>query len=452
MDYNDKNKLLYNSKVIRNYVDLIKLKYHAIVNVEELLKYADIEPIQVGDDGVWFSQSQINRFYEKLVALTGNQDIAYDAGKHTVSPQAIGMLKQFFLAFGTPEKAFERIANAAKQLTRSADYSSEKVGQNKVKVIVKLKEGIKEEDFQCRNRMGYFVGVFKLFGFDNQPDIKHDTCMFKNGGDICEYFITWEESVSWINIIKDSIYNIFLKKIISKYFQDLTEKSEEHYKPYEDLYNEINTNYAYSLMNREISEILTNQDNIDGILSQIINVLRQRLKYERGLIMLTNEDKTKLIYKAGFGYTETQAKNFKKFYGFNIENKSKGAFIRSFLERKPIYVKDITKQFDELSDRSKKIAKELGVKNFLCCPILFADTSIGILAVEPLEASKKIIEQDMILLMGIAQQIGLKIQLLKKEQQTIVKEKEDFAKKVIHNIRQPVVTIHTTIEVIKRDF
>ena len=335
MDDNDKKILLYNSKLIRNYVNLIRLKYPAIVNVEELLKYADISSTQVDDDSVWFSQTQINRFYEKLVAVTGNQDIAYDAGKYTVSPQAIGVLEYFFLSFGTPEKALERIVNTANQLTRSADYSLIKVGHNQVKITVKLKKGIKEEDFQCRNRIGYFAGVFKLFGLKKPPEIIHDKCMFNNGWNICEYFIKWEDSKSWINILKDSIYNNYFKQWLNPKYENL----------YEDLYNEIDTNYSLTLMIKEISEILIIQNNINDLFTQIMNILKQRLRYKRGLIMLSNQEQTKLIYKSGFGYTVTPKKILQEFNGLYVDKLSKAPFIRSFLDRKPIYLRGITNRF-----------------------------------------------------------------------------------------------------------
>ena len=57
---------LYNSRIVDNYIKLIKTKY-PYINVEELLHYAGMETYQVADEGTWFTQTQINRFQEKYI-------------------------------------------------------------------------------------------------------------------------------------------------------------------------------------------------------------------------------------------------------------------------------------------------------------------------------------------------------------------------------------------------
>ena len=67
------NDPLYNSRIINNYIKLIKNQYRYI-NIEELLIYAGMEPYQVEDEGHWFSQNQINRFHARLKEATGKKD------------------------------------------------------------------------------------------------------------------------------------------------------------------------------------------------------------------------------------------------------------------------------------------------------------------------------------------------------------------------------------------
>ncbi len=63
---------LYNSRIVNNYIKLIKSQY-SYINIEELLNYAGMELYQVEDEGHWFSQNQINKFHQRLKELTGNQ-------------------------------------------------------------------------------------------------------------------------------------------------------------------------------------------------------------------------------------------------------------------------------------------------------------------------------------------------------------------------------------------
>ena len=55
------NEPLYNSRIINNYIKLIKSQY-SYINVEELLKYAGMELYQIEDEGHWFTQNQIDKF------------------------------------------------------------------------------------------------------------------------------------------------------------------------------------------------------------------------------------------------------------------------------------------------------------------------------------------------------------------------------------------------------
>lgn len=69
---------LYNSRITNTYIKLINRKY-SYINVNELLRYAGIEPFPFEDEGHWFTQTQINRFHERLIDLTGNKNITRDA-------------------------------------------------------------------------------------------------------------------------------------------------------------------------------------------------------------------------------------------------------------------------------------------------------------------------------------------------------------------------------------
>ena len=60
------NRPLYNSRIIDTYIKLIKRNY-SYINVDELLSFAEMEAYQVKDEGHWFTQKQVNMFYEKLV-------------------------------------------------------------------------------------------------------------------------------------------------------------------------------------------------------------------------------------------------------------------------------------------------------------------------------------------------------------------------------------------------
>ncbi len=431
-----KNKPLYNSKIIKIYLQLIKNKY-SYVDIYEILNYAGIEPYQVDDEGHWFTQEQIDRFYEKLVKLTGNPNIAREAGRYAASPDALGLIRQYILSLVGPAKVYEFIGEYANKFTRSSHYKSKKIKRNRVEITVTPFKGIEEKIFQCENRMGFWEAIALLFNY-RLPKIEHPECMF-HGGNVCRYIISWEESLSArlnrlvvylallflvLNIIFFIFYpeiSLFALPLSAILILTLTNVSasiknkelEASLKNFQDASEEvlenIQINYDQAFLINEIGQVLSKQTKIENILSETIQILQNRLDYDRGIILLANEDKTKLIPQTGFGYDFEQYEYIKN-TNFHLDKpESKGPFIVAFREQKPILVNDLDEIALNLSPRSLQFAKKLGTKSFICCPIVYNEESLGILAVDNVKSKRPLLQRDINLLMGIATEIGISI-------------------------------------------
>ncbi len=431
-------KALYNSRIIDNYIKLIEKKYN-FINIEELLSYAGMETYQVADEGGWFTQSQINKFQEKLSELTKNKSIAREAGAYAASPDALGTMRRYVLGLIGPQNAYELIGKYASKFTKSATFISKKISSNKVEIVVAPKDGVTEKPFQCENRLGFFDAIATAFNY-NLPEIEHPECIFK-GGEVCRYRISWENSFASIVIkIRDSLAIPFLitagilffavPKTVFIFFvlscltilsvltgiafkseaAELKNAVENLSWASENLIEQVNINYENSLMINEIGQALSKENDLDGILSQVLNVLEGRLDYDRGLILLANKDKTRLISKAGFGYTLDELSKFMMSTGFHLDKKnSKGVFINCFNQQRPFLVNNIDEIKDDLSERSLHFAKQMGVKSFVCCPIVFENESLGILAVDNINTKRALVERDVNILLGIAPQIAVSI-------------------------------------------
>jgi uncharacterized protein (TIGR02266 family) len=177
----------------------------------------------------------------------------------------------------------------------------------------------------------------------------------------------------------------------------------------DSLLEQIRINYSNALVTNEIGKALSTYTNTDDIPANIIRILENRLDYDRGLILLTNAERTKLELKAGFGYSKFEEERFGKL-SFHLDRaESKGIFVVSFREKKPFLVNNLDEIEDSLSERSLTIAKKMGTHSFICCPIVHEDTAIGILAVDNVKSKRPLVQSDMSLLMGIASVIGLSI-------------------------------------------
>ncbi len=445
-----KNTPLYNSRLIDTYVKYIKTAY-PLVSVSEILAYSNIKAYELADQGHWLTQTQVDRFYEKLVQLTGNEKIAREAGRYAASPDAMGIVRQHSLGLVGPANAFKLIGRTAPNLTKSAIYESQAIAPNKVRVEVTPRPGVNEQPFQCENRIGFWEALVMMLG-NNMPTVKHPECIFK-GDPKCTYIISWERplsstlktlrlclaasSAAALGFASFQTPDIALKLLAPStlfglislsFFIERREKNEilgnvsEIKDSSDQLLDQINRNYNNALMANEIGQAISSQtnfkhieqtigsiSNIDEILKDVIQILNKRLDYDRGLILLTNQDRTALVFRAGYGYSEKH-QDMLRSTSFHLDNPhSKGMFVVSFHKQEPFLINDISELENNLSSRSRALAEALGVHSFICCPIICDGEAIGILAVDNLRSKRSLVHSDLTLLMGIAPVIGISI-------------------------------------------
>ena len=376
-DYNSDTPL-YGSRGIDTYINLIKTRYSHI-NVNELLGYAQMEPYQVKDEGHLFTQKQINLFYEKLVQLSGNPNIAREAGQYAASPESLGSLRRYVLGFIGPVKAYELIGTYANKITKSCEYKSKETGKNKVEIVATPYKGVKEEPYQCENRMGYWDAVSTIFNY-KLPQIDHPECLFK-GGKSCRYIVSWQESpiivwekirnltgivlailflaspfvfspwIAFSTVLPTSLAIIFCLNWYTSTLntKDLREAVGSLHESSDELIEQININYESALLINEMGQALSKELELGNILANLVEILQKRLDYDRGLILLANKDKSRLISKAGFGYETEELSQFMMSSGFNLDRKeSKGVFVNCFKNQKPYLVNNIDQIKDDL--------------------------------------------------------------------------------------------------------
>ena len=428
---------IYNSRIIDSYIQLLKRRY-SFVDIDEILEYAGMKAYEVSDQGHWFTQKQIDRFYAIVKHKTGNENIAREAGKFAASPESMGVMRQYALGLIGPSKVYERIRMVTARMTKSSIYESRKLSHNCIEITVTPRKGMEEKPFQCENRIGFWEAIAEMFN-TRLPRIDHPQCMFK-GDKICRYLVTWEEQGSALwrtarniallvlflitmtfglidlrialgTILPISAAIVFILTFITLYQEKREIKSilSNFQNTSNELIEQIETNYNNSRLTNEIGETITSQTNIEGVLSKVVQLFQRRLNYDRGVIMLTNPERTRLIFRAGFGYTGDKLELLKR-TAFHLDRQdSAGMFVASFKEQKPFLVNDITEIGPLLSPRSQAFAREMGSQSFICCPIICDGTSLGILAVDNLRSKKPLVESDLSLLLGIAHVIGISV-------------------------------------------
>ncbi len=428
---------LYNSRIVDFYIRLLKSKY-SYVDIDEVLEYSGMKAHEIADQGHWFSQDQIDRFHAIVSQKTNNENISREAGRYAASPEAAGTLHQYVLGLIDPAKVYEHIGQQTARVTKSSIYESKRLGRNTIEIRVTPREGTREKPFQCENRIGFWEAIAELF-HSRLVHIEHPQCMFK-GDPICRYIISWEtqRSAIWksarnialillvagclafgfidprmalttfvpISVIIFIVLTLIAERIekqeIKSILGNLQGSSNE-------LLEQIEVNYNNSRLTNEIGESLATQTTVEGVLSEVIKLFQKRLNYDRGLIMLTNPERSRLIFRGGFGYSQDKLQILKR-SAFHLERPdARGVFVACFKEQKPYLINDLSDIGHSLSPRSQAFAKEMGSQSFICCPIICESKSLGVLAVDNLRSKKPLVESDLSLLQGVAHVIGISL-------------------------------------------
>jgi HD-GYP domain-containing protein (c-di-GMP phosphodiesterase class II) len=428
---------LYNSRIIDTYLKLIRSKY-PFVNITEILEAAHMQPYEVADQGHWFSQRQVDTFHERASRLTGSSNLAREAGRYAASPDASGVMRQYVLGMLGPATVYELINLATPNFTRSAVYQSRKVSSNTIEITVTPKPGIRERQFQCDNRTGFLEAVGLVFQRD-MPRVDHPECVFR-GNSCCRYLITWEPSrfslkrfigvgllallvltvclaLAWSLataleiVVPVALLMIFALVLVNLKEENLSlRKRLDNLKGSSDeLIEQINLNYNNARVTNEIGQAISRHTKVDDILASVVQVLETRLDYDRGLILLATPERSKLMFRAGFGYPADKIEMLTNTTFHLNRPESQGVFVVSMREQKPFLVNDINELDGQLSLRSLEFAKKLGSQSFICCPIICEGESVGILAVDNLKTKRPLLQSDISLLMGIAPVIGISI-------------------------------------------
>ncbi|MBU4425611.1 MAG: GAF domain-containing protein, partial [Proteobacteria bacterium] len=407
---------IYNSRIIKTYLEYLS-KHYPDVDIDSLLDYAKMIKPEVEDPAHWFSQHQVDLFHEILQSKTNNPNIYREVGRYGAISKASGLVRQYVLGFVTPGAAYSMLARIASKLSRAQVFRTRQIAGNKVEITVTLAPGVKENPHQCENRIGLFEAMAKLFT-NKFARVEHPHCLHK-GAQVGRYIITWEKvpSLLWKQVrnyslllgILSSLALFFILPItpwaiVSLLFALLTLilscyssylEKKEHVKTIEsqgdvaeELLSEMNIRYNNALLVQEIGQATSTILDIDKFVNTVVTVMERRLDFDRGMIMLANQEQTRLIYAGGYGYSKEQEKLLQGTEFHLDRTESKGMFVLAYNKQKSFLINDIAENEKELSKRSQELARQMGTQSFICVPIIYEQKSLGILTVDNIKSKR----------------------------------------------------------------
>ena len=286
--------------------------------------------------------------------------------------------------------------------------------------------------------MGLFEAIAQPFTGEFAT-IEHPEC-FHKGGACCKYIVSWDEptSIYWKRICNYlTLISVLLCMLLAfcipmNYLipiifvclgvvsgfsrftwhlekKSLEEKIDKQSQSAELLLKETSKRYNEAQLVQEIGHTISSVFNIDQLLSDLMAILQKQLDYDKGMVFLANNDKTRLVFSAGYGFSSGQVEHFRK-NGFHLDKpESRGPFVLAFRNQKPYLVDNIDLIVQDLSRRSRDLVERSGTHSFICVPIIYENESLGILCVFNTESPVSPRQSDLNLLMGIAPQIAISI-------------------------------------------
>jgi len=411
-------------------------KHYPDVAVDSVLTYAEMTAPEIQDGAHWFTQSQVDRFYEIVAVKTGNQNVAREAGRFSASTEGMSAVMQYALGLISLSSIYMLMGKIYPLLSRAADITTKKNGHNRVEITCMPKPGVDEKPYQCENRIGTFEAV-AIFLTDKPAQIEHVSCLHK-GDDVCRYVVIWEKApahlwkkirnyvllfsgvvcpalfpflstLSWVALLMICASLTAAVAFYSQYLEktELTKTVKTQGDAAKDLLAESNIRYNNAIFVQEIGQAISTILDIDKLIRTVVGVMQRRLDFDRGMIMIADREKAHLTYRGGYGY-ERELEAVLRTTGFHLGNPlSRGVAVEAFKKQKPFLVNDISEIEQNLSKRSQEFVKKMGTQSFLCVPIVYENESLGLIIVDNIESKRMLAESDMNLLMGVASQTAI---------------------------------------------
>ena len=153
----------------------------------------------------------------------------------------------------------------------------------------------------------------------------------------------------------------------------------------------------------QISEIITESEDLQTMLAIILKVMQERLKIARGMVTLYDREAERIFIHESFGLTDEQKAR-------GIYSPGEGITGKVVEAGKPIIVPRLR---DNPSSLPHTISGKGANKNasFFCVPILHAKKVLGTISAERVYHNRRLLKQDVELLSTIASMIAPAVEL-----------------------------------------
>jgi PAS domain S-box-containing protein len=302
-------------------------------------------------------------------------------------------------------------------------------------VTVRPLPDVKEEPFQCQNRLGIFEAMATL-QVGQPAEIHHPRCLHK-GDDACCYLIQWKEKAScrwkraaaaicaiasvgtiisfnFLSLLSWTLLTLFAAAgcllVAARAWhlerRELVEAIVTQGDAADRLLEEANNRYRNAQLIQEIGQAGADMLEVEPFLKTVLDSMARNLNFPRGLIALCDDDRQRFQHVESYGFSD-KARQWliQTNVGITCDCIS-DIFIQALRKGRPVFLDEIHQQTDGLSPDQEMIHEALDVRSLISFPLVRKDKIIGLLVIDTDVAKKDLTTSDVNFLLGISSQIA----------------------------------------------
>ncbi len=401
--------MVYSNRIMLSYLKMLdeKVGKH---ETDKILERIGLDRIRLMDQSGFTSQEENHALTLECMRVTGDSDIGYSTGRNFVNSLGIS---GFIIGVTSPTFLMHSFGKIEEKLALKTVNKTMRLGGNRFRVEISGRDGFKEKDYVCRNRLGTYECMPLFFGLP-YAKVEHPQCAFK-GGNQCIYEITFPEARFLIlNRISQACTLATLgfgsfwafhpastpglagtlgaaligmgsfarsRGISAKKAMDWSVVTNEGL-VLQNKALEI-TNYRISSL-QELTTGLNQRTKVKEICEKVVSMLVGHFHFGSSQIWLLDPKKEFLScrYALGYGPDLTAFITNTRFKMGEDWDNPYGLLVQTLEQKKTLMFNDPQEVYARVTPRTREFLQALNISSFIITPLIHEDQPIGLLAAE----------------------------------------------------------------------
>jgi signal transduction histidine kinase len=424
---------VYSNKLIIGYIKQLDECVTAS-ETDRILESIGLDRHRIMDQTGFVNLEENDAVFQAVAKATGIQDLGYVTGRNIAN--SIGRLGGFLVGLTSPAFAMKSLGEIEGRLALKTVNRTRKLGGNRFRVDITFKDGFKEKQYVCRNRIGCYEALPLFFGLP-YSQVEHPECAFE-GHDHCVYFIQFPEygfnvfnrifQASVISALvlagiwltdTQKIWTLIASLVFAAagsisfaIFRNFNAKKSMEWSliTNEGLTRQKKTLETTNDQIHSLQEITTQLNNcihVQDICEKVVDALVSKFRFGSSQIWLLDEQKEFLSCRSALGYTSELTafiRNTRFKMGENWDNPY-GLLVQTLEQKKTLLVNDPEEVYARVTPRTREFLKALNISSFIITPLIHEGKAIGILAAE-YHHGEKLQNQDKLLFQSVSNSIA----------------------------------------------